>query len=122
MVKVSVGLETYPSSETNKCPRYKYCPKGFAMPADPDIPAKDPPAYANLPKVPPGLSQRYYSIGKASQAETMPAGFYFKEKAASDVTALDKCTLGHYCPAGTVTPIGCPPGTYRNDYYGTDVN
>jgi hypothetical protein len=33
--KYEVGLETYPSSETNKCPRYKYCPKGLSIGADP---------------------------------------------------------------------------------------
>jgi hypothetical protein len=23
------------------------------------------------------------------------------------------CPIGHYCPAGTVTPIQCPPGTFN---------
>jgi hypothetical protein len=82
----------------------------------------EPSLYSNLPKVPPGLSQRFYSVGKISQAEAMPAGFYYTEKAADDVTPLDKCTKGHYCPAGTVTPVPCPTGTYRNDFFGTDVN
>jgi hypothetical protein len=33
--KYESGLDTYPSSETNKCPRYKYCPKGLSITADP---------------------------------------------------------------------------------------
>jgi len=37
----------------------------------------DPSVYANLPKVPPGLSQRYFAVGKLSLAEAMPAGFFF---------------------------------------------
>ena len=24
------------------------------------------------------------------------------------------CTRGHYCPIGTVEPIGCPNGTFSN--------
>jgi len=125
-VKYEFGLDKYPSSETDKCPRYKYCPRGLSVNADPPVTGTgvllDPPVFSNLPKVPPGLSQRYYSVGKISQAEAMPAGFYFKEKTAMDVTALDPCTKGNYCPSGTVTPIGCPKGTYRNDLHGTDVN
>lgn len=124
-VKTEVGLATYPSSEINKCPRYKYCPRGLSTNADPPTAAGallDPPTFTLLPKVPPGLSQRYYSVGKISQAEAMPAGFYFKEKAAMDVTSLDPCTKGHYCPSGTIVPIPCPTGTYRNDLHGTDVN
>lgn len=114
-----MGLDKYPSSETNKCPRYKYCPKGLSVTADPTL--VDPAVYANLPKVPPGLSQRFFAVGKLSLAEAMPAGFFFKEKLASDNTPMDPCPTGHYCPEGTVTPIGCPKGTYRNDVHATDV-
>ena len=81
-----MGLANYPSSETNKCPRYKYCPIGLSVAADPLLAAVppavvgvvvDPSVYANLPKVPPGLSQRYFAVGKLSLAEAMPAGFFF---------------------------------------------
>ncbi len=26
----------------------------------------------------------------------------------------NECPTGHYCPVGTVTPQGCPPGTYNS--------
>jgi len=82
------------------------------------------PKYANLPAIPPGTSQRFYSVGKLSQVESLPAGFYYKYKDADDVTPMhdDACTKGHYCPAGTVTPVGCPSGKYRNSLYGREVS
>lgn len=73
--KVEVGLDKYPSSETNKCPRFKYCPKGLNVKADATILAT--PKYKNLPAIPPGTSQRFYSVGKLSQVESLPAGFYY---------------------------------------------
>ncbi len=24
------------------------------------------------------------------------------------------CPMGHFCPTGTSSPLGCPPGTYNN--------
>jgi len=33
---VECGLANYPSSETDRCPRYKYCPAGLSVNADPD--------------------------------------------------------------------------------------
>jgi hypothetical protein len=30
----------------------------------------------------------------------------------------DICPVGNYCPAASVAPIPCPPGTYRNSNKG----
>ena len=40
------------------------------------------------------------------------AGYYGTDHAHDDQACAEQCPVGHYCPAGTATPIGCPEG-YR---------
>ena len=40
------------------------------------------------------------------------AGYYGTDHAHDDQACAEQCPVGHYCPEGTATPIGCPEG-YR---------
>ena len=41
-----------------------------------------------------------------------PAGTYGNATDLADADCSGACFSGHYCPAGTGTPIACPVGTY----------
>ncbi|PIK35709.1 hypothetical protein BSL78_27465 [Apostichopus japonicus] len=48
------------------------------------------------------------------------AGYYCKRNAEDGTPSQDPdadlCPMGYYCPNGTADPLGCPPGTYSDQF------
>ena len=76
------------------CPMGHYCPEGSAMP----YPCK-PGHYCS-------------EFGSPEPTGLCDAGFFCT--GGADHARQFSCTLGHFCPVGSVSPKACPIGTYLN--------
>lgn len=79
-----------------ECPVGFYCPVGSSEPHP----------------CPTGLVSSSSRAAAPTDCLPCPAGKYCIYNASSRRTAFD-CTVGHYCPEGTITPLECPIGTFR---------
>lgn len=56
-----------------------------------------------------------YNVGtKIPNEFPCPAGTYSDRSGNVRIQDCLQCTVGHYCPAGSVLPSPCLPGTYSN--------
>ena len=111
-----------------KCTAGNYCPTGASTPQpcplgtfsntlqllkDTDCTACSPGFYCD-------------STGRTTVTGQCDAGYVCtggsKEKAPVGKSYGDLCPAGHYCPAGTHTPIKCPIGKYSSDKGNTNSN
>ncbi|KAF8823043.1 hypothetical protein IE077_001112, partial [Cardiosporidium cionae] len=100
-----------------QCPQGHYCEENaiFPSPCLPGFFQNETMATKCLP-CPAG----YFcgDFGLINPSGLCSKGYYCKEKASSptpmDGATGNLCPIGHFCTSGTVSPIGCPIGTYSN--------
>ena len=79
-----------------------YCPKGYYCPAGVDpVPC------------PIGMYGPHLGGETVADCEICPAGYFCYETGILSLTNYE-CPTGHYCYEGTITPLPCPDGTYRD--------
>ena len=122
---------TAAEDKVNTCPNGYYCPAGTGSSSSATPPQSCGlgnycPAGSSSPILcPPGKycdgTNMYVLTGK-----DCTAGYFCKGGAntatPSDGTTGYSCPKGAYCESGTIQPIMCPPGTYRDVVGGVDIN
>jgi hypothetical protein len=91
------GIETEAECKVFNCVDGQYCPAATPVPID------CPPSYACAAASPDPIS-----------STTCPIGTYSSSKILTDLAGCLACPSGSYCPAGSVFPTPCPPGTYHD--------
>lgn len=104
--KLQEPIADYPGDDNGgRCVKGYYCPEGSAYALKCDAGK-----YCGsdlLLEVSGDCDAGYYCISGATT------------KTPTDGTTGDKCPKGHYCPAGSQSPIPCPKGTYNGLYSST---
>ncbi|KAL7831753.1 hypothetical protein AOLI_G00293010 [Acnodon oligacanthus] len=94
--------------EAQLCPEGHYCLGGTVE----DI----------LP-CPPGTYSPKAGQSQVEQCSLCSAGINFKNPDGNFSTGVGgACPIGHYCPEGTSLPLPCPPGTFSNSLYITELS
>ena len=117
------GYQCTRMTTADPCPQGYYCPAGTG---------------SELPPCPVGSYNPMTGLSNISQCTPCTPGHYCQHTGISSPTGICSaghyctqgvntssptdiytgeggiCTTAHYCPNGTVTPIGCPAGTFSN--------
>ena len=112
-----------------RCPRGHYCDNPAGRPTKCPVGTYNPDlggnALGSCLTCPAGT---YCSIGMTYDGDLCTAGYFcdggdrtqcaagtYSEREGNSVsTDCKSCTKGHFCPAGSSSPLPCPPGTYQN--------
>ncbi|KAL2085398.1 hypothetical protein ACEWY4_018718 [Coilia grayii] len=122
-VKVGMGGHRWARVECQHCPPGKvclqgedpeFCPRGhFCMGGTID----------DILPCPPGTYNPLQGQNQLEQCLLCPPGINFRNPDGNISTGVGGvCPRGHYCPEGTSLTNPCPPGTYSNSLYLTEVS
>eukprot|EP01022_Parablepharisma_sp_SALTPOND_P009167 TRINITY_DN1381_c0_g1_i1.p1 TRINITY_DN1381_c0_g1~~TRINITY_DN1381_c0_g1_i1.p1 ORF type:complete len:3672 (+),score=433.12 TRINITY_DN1381_c0_g1_i1:8055-19070(+) len=93
------------------CQAGSYCPGGTTLDTVQSAPAGYHTIQGQGDKIPCIPGTYTDEEGKSSCAPCLE-GRFCKESASAG-PSLPKCTVGHYCPTGTINPLYCNAGTFR---------
>ncbi|XP_075892173.1 uncharacterized protein LOC142895201 [Nelusetta ayraudi] len=118
------------TKQPSLCPAGHLCPAGTALPQPcPSGTFSNNTGAHNLSVCAPCPSGSYcHSAGTTIPEGTCLQGFFCRGGAtdpapqtSDDSPNNGPCPLGHYCPAGCLSPIPCPPGSIRNSTGGVTM-
>ena len=112
----TVRLDTHGASpdDCGPCPAGYMCFDGDPVP-DPCNPGQYCPLGESSMDCPPGHYNPFYSQSSIEDCLVCPKGYFCNASAISKFSDWP-CPTSQYCLNGTLDPLPCPAGTYRNDY------